>query len=65
MSSVWLENKANIYLNSFCFGYRLNDFETLNPIFASYILRGDRFRNYMMVLAQGSTRFNISKNENN
>ena len=63
MSSVLLEYIDDTYLNSFCFGYRLNDFETLNPIFASYILRGDRFRNYMMVLAQGSTRFNISKNE--
>lgn len=63
MASVLLEHIDDTYLNSFCFGYRLNDFETLNPIFASYILRGDRFRNYMMVLAQGSTRFNISKNE--
>lgn len=63
MASVLLDEIENTYLNSFCFGYRLNDFETLNPIFASYILRGDRFRNYMMVLAQGSTRFNISKNE--
>ena len=63
MASVLLEYIDDTYLNSFCFGYRLNDFETLNPIFASYILRGDRFRNCMMVLAQGSTRFNISKNE--
>lgn len=63
MASVLLDEIENTYLNSFCFGYRLNDFEILNPIFASYILRGDRFRNYMMVLAQGSTRFNISKNE--
>ena len=63
MASVLLEYIDDTYLNSFCFGYRLNNFETLNPIFASYILRGDRFRNYMMVLAQGSTRFNISKNE--
>ena len=63
MASVLLDEIENTYLNSFCFGYRLNDFEILNPIFASYILRGDRFRNYMMVLSQGSTRFNISKNE--
>ena len=63
MASVLLEEIENTYLNSFCFGYRLNDFQVLNPIFASYILRGDRFRNHMMVLAQGSTRFNISKNE--
>lgn len=62
MASVLLEDIGNTYLNSFCFGYRLNNFEVLNPIFASYILRGDRFRNYMMVLAQGSS-FNISKNE--
>ena len=63
MASVLLEDVGNTYLNSFCFGYRLNDFEVLNPIFASYILRGDKFRKSIITLAQGSTRFNISKSE--
>ena len=63
MASVLLEDLENTYLNSFCFGYRLNDFEVLNPVFASYILRGDKFRKSIITLAQGSTRFNISKSE--
>lgn len=63
MASVLLEHLDNTYLNSFCFGYRLNDFSTLNLFFAAYLFRTEHFRNYMFVLAQGSTRFNISKKE--
>lgn len=39
MSSVLLNNLENTYLNSFCFGYRLNDFETLLPEFSRFYLR--------------------------
>lgn len=63
MSSVLLNEVQNTYLNSFCFGYRLNDFKTLDPEYASYHLRGDDFRIEMIKIAQGSTRFNISKIE--
>ena len=63
MASVLLEYLDNTYLNSFCFGYRLNGFSTLNPFFAAYLFRTEHFRSYMSVLAQGSTRFNISKKE--
>ena len=63
MASVLLEDAEDTYLNSFCFGYRLNNFDVLNPVFASYILRGDKFRKSIITLAQGSTRFNISKSE--
>lgn len=63
MSSVLLDTVENTYLNSFCFGYRLNDFSVLEPVFASYILRTDKFRSSIILLAQGSTRFNLSKNE--
>ena len=63
MASVLLEHLNNTHLNSFCFGYRLNNFSTLNPFFAAYLFRTEHFRNYMSVLAQGSTRFNISKKE--
>ncbi|MEW8525252.1 MAG: restriction endonuclease subunit S [Candidatus Thiodiazotropha endolucinida] len=61
MSSVLLDNLDNLYLNSFCFGYRLNDFSILSPRFARYLLRGNHFRRAMFRLAQGSTRYNISK----
>lgn len=61
MASVLLEPLDNTYLNSFCFGYRLNDFLTLSPFFATYLFRAEYFRHCMYILAQGSTRFNISK----
>lgn len=63
MSSVLLEHVDNTYLNSFCFGYRLKDFSILAPSFAVYLLRTEYFRTYITILAQGSTRFNISKKE--
>ena len=60
MSSVWLENKENIYLNSFCFGYR--PIEKNNPYYMAYMLRANNFRTKMTLLAQGISRYNISKN---
>lgn len=59
MSSVWISNEDNIYLNSFCFGYRPT--KELNPIFMGYLLRANSFRKQMMLLAQGISRYNISK----
>ena len=61
MSSIWLGNNKNVYLNSFCFGYRLNiDF---NPLFIAYLFRSPLFRERITLLAQGISRFNISKNK--
>ena len=37
MSSVWLGNQQNIYLNSFCFGYRQH--WTFDTKYFAYILR--------------------------
>ncbi|WP_286502151.1 restriction endonuclease subunit S [Empedobacter falsenii] len=62
MVSVYLDNSpVDIYLNSFCFGVRLNTLEILNPRFASFLLRFDDFRKEVFKLSQGSTRYNISK----
>ncbi len=63
MSSVLLEEVSELYLNSFCFGFRLKDFEILLAEFARFFFRGDLFRRKVFKLAQGSTRFNLSKNE--
>ena len=63
MSSVLLDNVSNTYLNSFCFGYRLNNFNTLDPYFARFYFRSFQMRDKISRLAQGSTRFNLSKNE--
>ena len=63
MSSVLLDEVDEMYLNSFCFGYRLSSFEVLNPLYASYFFRDSSFRNKVVKIAQGSTRYNISKSE--
>ena len=59
MSSVWLGKSANVYLNSFCFGFR----PTIEfvPYYFGYLLRSDTFRKPIAILAQGISRFNISK----
>ena len=61
MSSVWMENMPNTYLNSFCFGYR----PTLkfDLYYLAYVLRSDSIRNKFIFLAQGISRYNISKNK--
>ena len=59
MSSVWLENLENVYLNSFCFGYRPT--LKLNSYFFTYMLRSPTFRKKIIYLAQGISRYNISK----
>ena len=63
ISSVLLSKCGILYLNSFCFGFRLNNFEILSPYFAVFYFRSDCFRKQIFKLAQGSTRFNISKTE--
>ena len=57
MSSVWLGNKENIYLNSFCFGYR--PIEQLNPYYMAFMLRSDTIREKIVYLAQGISRMDL------
>lgn len=61
MSSVWTGNQKNIYLNSFCFGYRPKI--KLDNYFLANLLRTKAFREQMILLAQGISRYNISKNK--
>ncbi len=61
MCAVLDEELENTYLNSFCFGFRLFD-DTHNPLFLSYYLNSALGRKIMSVLAQGATRYNLSKN---
>ena len=59
MSSVWLGKEEHVYLNSFCFGYRPNI--EIYPYYLAYALRSPRIRKNFYTLAQGISRFNISK----
>lgn len=60
-ASVLLEKVEEMYLNSFCFGFRANSLHELVPEFSRYLFRNELFRNDIIKLAQGSTRFNMSK----
>ena len=60
MSSAWLDKTENIYLNSFCFGYRPT--ENIDPFYLAYMLRSNVIRKKITYLAQGISRYNISKN---
>lgn len=51
----------NLYLNSFCFIFRLNDKSILYPDFAKYLFRSSDLRKQISKTASGVTRFNVSK----
>ena len=59
-ASVLIDEVKNTYLNSFCFGYRVNK-EYLLPEYARFAFRASSFRKKLVPLAQGSTRYNLSK----
>jgi len=61
MSSVLLEKHGPTYLNSFCFGYRPT--EKIDPYYFAYMLRSEAVRKNIILLAQGISRYNISKNK--
>ncbi|MBL1430659.1 MAG: restriction endonuclease subunit S [Robiginitomaculum sp.] len=59
-ASALLDNVEEMYLNSFCFGYR-PDLNLANPNYLQFAFREPIFRKKIVRLAQGSTRFNMSK----
>lgn len=62
MASIWKHESCNLHLNSFCFGYRVTNPKIL-PDFLAISLRSEYMRKKITILAQGSTRYNISKTE--
>lgn len=60
MCAVLTEHLENTYLNSFCFGFRITSAE-MYPLFLSYYFNSQEGRKIMSVLAQGATRYNLSK----
>lgn len=63
MTSVLMDDIGEAYLNSFCFGFRLNDFKTLLPEFAVFLFRCDNVRKDISIFGQGSTRYNLPKKQ--
>ncbi len=60
-STLLEEPKNSTYLNSFCFGFRVNNKGKFRPQFLRYLFRSPEYRKSVGVLAQGATRYNISK----
>lgn len=58
--AVLLSYHEELYLNSFCFGYRLTDDNVLG-LYLAYYFRSRLGRQLMTSLAQGATRYNLSK----
>lgn len=58
--SVLLDDINNLYVNSFCFGFRITDKE-VSGIYLSYLFRTSLGRDKMSSIAQGATRYNLSK----
>lgn len=54
---------SGLYLNSFCFGFRRKDGAQYIPIYLSCWFRSSIGRKAVSIMAQGSTRYNISKKQ--
>jgi len=61
MCSVLLNDVPNLYLNSFCFGFRFYTKSIVFPLFLVYFFRSSIGRKILFPLAQGYTRYNLSK----
>lgn len=63
IGAVMGEQLDNLYLNSFCFGFRVREKNKHVPLFLAYFFRGSVGRAIMNALAQGATRYNMSKSQ--
>lgn len=62
ISSVVTDRPAEpLYLNSFCFIFRFNDLSVMLPDFAKHLFRSSELRHQICKIANGVTRFNVSK----
>ena len=61
MCAVMDDELKDVFLNSFCFGFRVTD-KNIDSTFIAYLMRSTIGRHIMVILAQGATRYNLSKN---
>ena len=55
------KTNENIAVNSFCFGFRLYDLKRIFPLYIVDYFRSNDGRKKIIQIAQGSTRYNLSK----
>lgn len=61
LCALMTQTVENLYLNSFCFGFRFKQGAEASGLFLTYLMRSQMGRELMKSLAQGSTRYNLSK----
>ena len=61
MCSTYEGNEKELYLNSFSFGFRPNNLKEVSTSYLAILFRSSIGRKIIYKLAQGSTRYNLSK----
>lgn len=61
MCAVLAEDVQDVYLNSFCFGFRFRKGANVAGLYLAYYFRSREGRELLKSLAQGATRYNLSK----
>ena len=61
MCAVLFDDVQNVFLNSFCFGFRFREDANTDGLYLAYFFRSSEGRELLKSLAQGATRYNLSK----
>lgn len=61
LCAILQEDVRELFLNSFCFGFRFHDSSQIDGLFCAYLFRSGVGRALFYSLAQGATRYNLSK----
>lgn len=59
-NSIYLGNDDELYLNSFCKGFRISD-SNVFPEFINYLFLSTSYRNYFSLVGRGFTRINLKQ----
>lgn len=63
MTAVFPKTDEEVFLNSFCIAFRPKNSKEILSDFSMYLFRSPEYRRKVFPLAQGSTRFNLSRQE--
>lgn len=58
--SIYLGNEKELYLNSFCKGFRISK-SNVNPEYVNYLFLSTTYRNYFTLVGRGFTRINLKQ----
>jgi type I restriction enzyme S subunit len=61
MCSFLAQDVPDVFLNSFCFGFRFHEGAPADGLYLAYFFRSREGRKLLRSLAQGATRYNLSK----